>query len=207
MPLVRRRRRRHCRQIRPRATRSSSRSRPASTSTGCPGGDGQGAAVIRPDGSSAAKGALADVSPRAMVGTAMVHGMPGRAVRVELPRRIDLYSVSGGQISVDDVVSDLPSLPRLDSAGNLTFRFGGRVTDQRRCRRRISRRHADHRRISVNGPVARMRTNSIRSGEKPNRPLTNALEGSRKRAGLIAAPRVTGLASGSRILNQWGNSQ
>ena len=27
----------------------------------------------------------------------------------------------------DDVVSDLPPLPRLDSAGNLTFRFGGRL--------------------------------------------------------------------------------
>jgi hypothetical protein len=91
-------------------------------------GDGQGAALIRPDGSSAAQGALARVSPRAMVGSAVVHGTPGRAIRVELPRRIDLYSVSGGRISVDDVASDLPSLPRLDSAGNLTFRFGGRVT-------------------------------------------------------------------------------
>jgi hypothetical protein len=91
-------------------------------------GEGQGAAVVRPDGSSAAQGALAQVSPRAMVGTASVHGVPGRAVRVELPRRIDLYSVSGGRIAVDDVSSDLPSLPRLDSAGNLTFRFGGRVT-------------------------------------------------------------------------------
>ena len=92
------------------------------------GGDGQGAAVIRPDGSSAAEGALAAISARAMVGTATVHGLPGRAVRVELPRRIDLYSPSGGRIAVDEVVSDLPSLPRLDSAGNLSFRFGGRVT-------------------------------------------------------------------------------
>jgi hypothetical protein len=91
-------------------------------------GAGQGAAVIRPDGSNAAQGALADVSARAMVGTASVHGEPGRAIRVELPRRIDLYSIGGGRIAVDDVTSDLPSLPRLDSAGNLTFRFGGRVT-------------------------------------------------------------------------------
>lgn len=90
-------------------------------------GTGQGAAVIRPDGSSAAQGALVQVSPRAMVGTATIHGVAGRAVRVELPRHIDLYSVSGGQITVDDVMSDLQSLPRLDSAGNLTFRFGGRV--------------------------------------------------------------------------------
>lgn len=90
-------------------------------------GEGQGAAVIRPDGSSRAEGALASLSPRAMVGTAIVHGTPDRAVRVELPPRISLYSVSGGQIAVDDIVTDLPSLPRLDSAGNLSFRFGGRV--------------------------------------------------------------------------------
>ena len=91
-------------------------------------GSGQGAAVIRPDGSSSAEGALTQVSARAMVGSASVHGTPGRPVRVELPRRIDLYSLGGGRIIVDDVASDLPSLPRLDSAGNLTFRFGGRVT-------------------------------------------------------------------------------
>lgn len=91
-------------------------------------GPGDGAAVLRPDGSNAAEGALASVSPRAMVGTATVHGEAGRAVRVELPRRIDLYSVAGGRISFDDVISDLPSVPRLDSAGNLTFRFGGRLT-------------------------------------------------------------------------------
>jgi hypothetical protein len=90
--------------------------------------DGQGAAVIRPDGSNAAEGALATVSPRAMVGSAVVHGSPGRAIRVELPRRIDLYAVSGGRITLDNVATDLPSLPRLDSAGNLSFRFGGRVT-------------------------------------------------------------------------------
>jgi hypothetical protein len=90
-------------------------------------GDGQGAAVIRPDGSSSAEGVVSQLSPRAMVGTAVVHGIPGRAVRVELPRRIELYSLSGGKISFDDVTSDLPSLPRLDAAGSLTFRFGGRV--------------------------------------------------------------------------------
>jgi hypothetical protein len=91
-------------------------------------GSGQGAAVIRADGSTAAEGALTDVSARAMVGRAVIRGTAGRAVRVELPRRIDLYSISGGRITVDDVVSDLPSIPRLDSAGTLVFRFGGRVT-------------------------------------------------------------------------------
>ena len=91
-------------------------------------GEGQGTAVIRPDGSSSVQGAVENLSARAMVGSATVHGEPGRAIRVELPRRIVLYSLSGGQISFDDVVSDLPSLPRLDSAGNLAFRFGGRLT-------------------------------------------------------------------------------
>jgi hypothetical protein len=90
-------------------------------------GEGQGAAVIRPDGSSAAEGAVAEVSPRAMVGTVTVHGQPSKAVRVDLPRRIELYSLSGSRITFDDVTSDLPSLPRLDAGGNLTFRFGGRV--------------------------------------------------------------------------------
>jgi hypothetical protein len=93
------------------------------------GGAGQGAAVVRPDGSTASQGAVGMVSPRAMVGTGLIHGESGKVVRVELPRRIDLYSISGGsRITVDEVTSDLPSLPRLDSAGNLSFHFGGRVT-------------------------------------------------------------------------------
>lgn len=90
-------------------------------------GSGEGAAVIRPDGSREVQGSVADIGPRAMVGTAVVHGLPGRAVRIELPRRIELYSIGGGRISFDDVANDLPALPRLDSAGNLTFRFGGRL--------------------------------------------------------------------------------
>jgi len=91
-------------------------------------GQGSGTAEIRPDGSTSAQGAVSDIGPRAMVGSAVVHGQAGRTIRVELPRRIDLYSVNGSRISVDDVVSDLPSIPRLDQTGTLTFRFGGRLT-------------------------------------------------------------------------------
>jgi hypothetical protein len=90
-------------------------------------GAGAGTAVIRPDGSHSAQGNVSEAGPRAMVGTATVHGEPGRAIRVELPQQIELYSMGGGRISFDEVTSDLPSLPRLDSAGNLSFRFGGRV--------------------------------------------------------------------------------
>ena len=90
-------------------------------------GQGQGSAVIRPDGSNAAEGEIAALSARAMVGSATVHGTADRAIRVELPSRIDLYSLNGARITLDDVVSDLPAVPRLDSAGDLAFRFGGRV--------------------------------------------------------------------------------
>ena len=89
--------------------------------------NGAGSAALRPDGSTTAVGAVQSMSPRASVGTAVVHGEPGKAIRVQLPSRIVLTSISGGQITFDDVVSDLPSLPRLDSAGRLTFRIGGRL--------------------------------------------------------------------------------
>lgn len=90
-------------------------------------GKGDGSAVLRPDGSGASAGTLADISPRAVVGTVTVHGEAGRTIRIDLPQRIVLHSLSGGQVTFDDVASDLPAIPRLDSAGKLTFRFGGRL--------------------------------------------------------------------------------
>jgi hypothetical protein len=86
-----------------------------------------GAVTIRPDGSNGSEGAVSNIGSRAMVGTILVHGAAGRALRVELPHRIELYSVGGGRITLDDVVTDLPGTPHLDSAGNLSFRFGGRL--------------------------------------------------------------------------------
>lgn len=90
-------------------------------------GPGNGSAVLRPDGSSLSGGTVAEISPRAMVGTVTVHGEAGRTIRIDLPQRIVLHSLSGGEVTFDDVASDLPSLPRLDAGGNLTFRFGGRL--------------------------------------------------------------------------------
>lgn len=91
-------------------------------------GSGGGSAQLRPDGSASTTGAVTDLSPRAMVGTVVLHGQPGRGIRIDLPRRIVLHSLNGGEVTFDDVVSDLPTLPRLDSMGNLTFRIGGRLT-------------------------------------------------------------------------------
>lgn len=88
---------------------------------------GEGSATLRPDGSTSSSGVVGDVSARAMAGTATIEGQPGRFVRVELPRRITLFATSGGEIVFDDIVSDLPAAPRLDSTGKLSFRFGGKL--------------------------------------------------------------------------------
>lgn len=90
-------------------------------------GPGTGSAALRPDGSRQVGGAIGAIGGRAMVGMARVRGTPGRLVHVELPRRIALHSLSGGQIALEEVVSDLPASPRLDLNGMLTFRFGGRL--------------------------------------------------------------------------------
>lgn len=91
-------------------------------------GNGAGSATLLPDGSRSVSGVISDLSGRAMVGSAVVRGEAGRTVRVELPRRIELFSLSGARITIEEIVSDLPSMARLDSAGSLTFRFGGRLT-------------------------------------------------------------------------------
>jgi len=90
-------------------------------------GSGEGAATLLPSGDRSASGTVAALSASAMVGSVSVHGEAGRMVRIDLPRRIALYSVNGGSMFVDDIETDLPSLPKLDSAGNLSFRFGGRI--------------------------------------------------------------------------------
>ena len=90
-------------------------------------GAGEGSATLLPDGSRSVSGVVGAISGRAMVGSAVVRGEAGRLVRVDLPRRIELYSLNGAKITIEDIVSDLPSIVRLDSAGSLSFRFGGRL--------------------------------------------------------------------------------
>ena len=91
-------------------------------------GAGVGTVTLAPDGDRSVSGTITAVSGRAMVGAISVHGEPDRLVRVELPSRIELYSVGGtGRIEIDDLATDAGSMPKLDSAGNLSFRFGGRL--------------------------------------------------------------------------------
>ena len=90
-------------------------------------GPSGGSATLRPDGTRQVSGAIGAIGGRAMVGEAWVRGEPGRAVRIDIPRRIELHSLSGAQIVIDEIQTDLPAVPRLDSAGGLRFRFGGRL--------------------------------------------------------------------------------
>ena len=90
------------------------------------GGQGGGDATLRPDGSDLATGSV-DMGPRARVATVIVHGQPGRALRIDVPRRIELFSLEGSRLTFDEVATDASDLPRLDAAGNLTFHIGGRL--------------------------------------------------------------------------------
>ena len=89
-------------------------------------GQGGGDATLRADGSTAATGSV-DMGPRARVATVVVHGEPNRALRIDIPRRIELYSLEGSRLTFDEVVTDATDLPKLDGAGNLTFHIGGRL--------------------------------------------------------------------------------
>ena len=86
-----------------------------------------GDATLRPDRSSAGTGSVTGVGARATVATIRVHGEPNRALRIDVPRRVDLFSLGGARLTFDQVVTDAADLPKLDSAGNLTFHIGGRL--------------------------------------------------------------------------------
>lgn len=88
-------------------------------------GTGAGTAELGPDGSRSVTGTVTAISARAMVGEVIIRGEPGRMLRVDLPRNIELFGFNGGSIQVDSIRSDLPPAPRLDSSGRLSFRFGG----------------------------------------------------------------------------------
>ena len=91
-------------------------------------GAGNGTVTLSANGDRSVSGTITAISGRAMVGAISVHGEPDRLVRIELPSRIELYSIGGnGRIEIEDLGTDLGSMPKLDAAGNLSFRFGGRL--------------------------------------------------------------------------------
>ena len=86
-----------------------------------------GTARIAPDGSSSTSGSIGALSGRAMVGSVIIRGEPGRLVRIGFPDVIQLYGLTGSTIRVRALTSDLPAAARLDSQGMLHFRFGGEL--------------------------------------------------------------------------------
>ena len=90
------------------------------------GPDG-GVARLAADGTRSVSGSVTELTSRAMVGSALIRGEPGRLVRISLPARIDMYGVGGNRISIDGIESDLPASAQLDASGSLSFRFGGRL--------------------------------------------------------------------------------
>jgi len=90
-------------------------------------GPAGGTASLNPNGSRSVSGSITELTSRAMVGSAVIRGEPGRIVRISLPSRIDMYGLNGNRISIEAVESDLPASAQLDSSGSLSFRFGGRL--------------------------------------------------------------------------------
>ena len=91
---------------------------------------GRGTARLGPDGSRSTSGAIGTMTARSMVGVIAIRGQPGRPIMVDLPITVTLHGRAGGTIVLSKLTSDLPSNPRLDSQGQLTFRFGGELDIQ-----------------------------------------------------------------------------
>lgn len=86
-----------------------------------------GTARLSPDGSRSSSGSIESVSGRALVGSVSVSGEPGRLVKIGFPAAIELTSATGSAIRLTNLTSDLPTAARLDSNGQLQFRFGGEI--------------------------------------------------------------------------------
>ncbi len=87
-------------------------------------GTGSALLVLSPNGAVQLSGATA-AGARAMPGSVMIRGEPGRAVRIDLPGKVLLFGDGNGSISIDSLTTDLPSFPRIGADGTLSFRFGG----------------------------------------------------------------------------------
>lgn len=83
---------------------------------------------VDPDnGGRAVKGGLVDLGGYANAGTALLRGEPGRPVRIDLPPSVRMTSSTGGVIEITGLRTNLSGVPQLDSNGQLSFSFGGRI--------------------------------------------------------------------------------
>ena len=119
-------------------------------------------------------------SGRAMVGEARVHGEPGRAIRIDLPSRVELYSMEWlAESRIDQIVTDLSGCAAAGFGGNLSFRIRRPGPPEWKFRRRLPRRFPDHRRVPL--------TINSNSDESPFRFGNHAPEATRNRVRLMRA--------------------
>jgi Domain of unknown function (DUF4402) len=76
-------------------------------------------------GSRAVDGGVVDLGGMALAGNAIVHGSPGKMVRIEMPSTVRMSNARGGALTIRNLRTNLSTAPRLDGFGNLTFAFGG----------------------------------------------------------------------------------
>ena len=88
-------------------------------------GTGSALFALSPGGVARLSGAATAGGARAMPGSVLIRGEPGRAVRIDLPGKVLLFGEGSGSISIDSLTTDLPSFPRIGDDGTLSFRFGG----------------------------------------------------------------------------------
>lgn len=94
------------------------------------GGDGGSAAIDPQSGHRSLDGGLIGLGGITVQGRGRITGAPGKAVRIDIPRRVMMSATVGGEAELVDIATDLPAYPVLDGNGVLEFGFGGtlRVT-------------------------------------------------------------------------------
>jgi Domain of unknown function (DUF4402) len=90
-------------------------------------GNGGGQISVDTNGASNIRGGLINLGGYAVAGNAMVHGEPGRIIRIDLPSNVQMTSSTGSKIEIVNLQTNLPASPRLDSAGQISFSFGGEL--------------------------------------------------------------------------------
>ena len=112
-------------------------------------GSGDGSVELRPDGGSNVSGSITSIGARAMVGEVVIRGEPGRYVRIDLPRRIELQGLLRRRIRLESLRSDLPQMPQPGRQRPAQIPRRGVLALDRRRQRRIPRRCHDRRRLSL----------------------------------------------------------
>ena len=163
--------------------------------------DGNGKAVLAlsPDGIARVSGAAIVAGARAMPGTVLVRGEPGRAVQVDLPKpgRAVRRRLRGAP---PRFAGHRPAvLPANRRRRDVVVPIWRRSSHDRRQRRRLPRDDRHHRRISLS------RERLLQSRSKGERLLYPDAEQSRKRSRLMRMARVAGASVSRRVFKTCGD--